>query len=123
MIRISLWVTAPFNLAVGYALAFPASSLSSVMGLPPQPPSYYTLFTGGLVALFGCVYFWLARQDALNGPVLFIGASGKLLAVTIAWIAFAAGQFPLLTALLISGDLIFVALWFLFLSKRPQQPA
>lgn len=118
VVRASLWVTAPFNFLAGYLFAVPNSAFAQVLQLPGSEVSLYTLMSGALIAMFGGCYIWLAMQERLHAPLLFVGASGKLLAVLIAWATFLTGGLALLPAVLISGDLLFVGLWFYFLSKR-----
>ena len=118
LVRFSLWVTAPLNLVAGFSFAVPANPMGQLIRLPQQEPSIYTLMSGGMVALFGIVYFWLARQEVLFKPVLGIGAAGKLMAVLIAISLFLKGDLPLVPALLISGDLLFVLLWGYYLFEE-----
>ena len=92
LIRVSLWVTAPFNLIAGVAFAFPTSALGQLMTLPASVPTFYALFSGGMVFLFGIVYLWLAMHKPLERALLCVGACGKLMAVTIALALYAAGS-------------------------------
>ena len=117
IVRISLWVTAPANLAAASAFAFPSGMLGSILQLPATHP-FYAMFSGALVGLFGLVYLWLALQAEINRPVLFIGACGKLLAVLISVSLFAASQLSGAAAFVISGDLVFVALWTTYLLRQ-----
>lgn len=117
LIRVSLWVTAPANLIVGYAFANPAGDLGRLLGLP-DAPAFYALFSGSLVALFGLVYIWLSTQPVLNRAVLCVGGLGKLIAVLVASTLFFVDEFSGTAALLISGDLVFVALWALYLARE-----
>ena len=114
VVRISLWVTAPANLAAATAFAFPSSLPGSMLQFPPTHP-FYALFSGAMVALFGVAYAWLALQPVINRPLLLVGACGKLLAVLISGSLFLGGDLSGVTALVISGDLVFVALWATFL--------
>lgn len=118
LVRVSLWVTAPANLIVGYAFAFPTGALGRLLALP-EAPVFYALFSGAIVALFGFVYLWLATQATLNRAILCVGGLGKLIAVVVSGALFFAGELSGTTALLISGDLVFVALWGTYLAREP----
>lgn len=117
VIRTSLWVTAPLNLLVAAALAFPSSWAGSLLELPAQTHPFYTLLVGALVALFGFTYLWLALQREIVRPLLLVGACGKTLAVLISIALYALGQLSGVTATVISGDLLFAALWFYWLLR------
>jgi nitrate reductase gamma subunit len=108
-------VTTPLNFVAGYALAFPKSALGALIELPQGAHPFYTVLTGGLVALFGAVYLHLARQRAIDRSLLLVGACGKALAVLIALSLYATGQLAALTAALMSGDALFAGLWFYWL--------
>ena len=118
LVRLSLWITAPFNLLVGFAFAVPGSLPGQILMLPEFPISFYTVFAGAMVAFFGGVYIWLALQKEIIKPLLAVGAIGKALAVIIAVSFFFAGGFAWLPTLFISGDLAFVALWGYFMTRR-----
>lgn len=115
LLRASLWTTAPLNLVAAFALAFPQSLPGALIGLPQQTYSLYTLLTGALVGLFGLVYAWMALQAEINRPLLLVGASGKLCAVTIAALLYVDGKLSALTAALFGGDLIFAGFWLIWI--------
>ena len=117
LVRISLWITAPFNLVAGVAFAWPGSALGELLTLPSDVPAFYALFSGGIVFLFGLVYMWLAMQETLVRSLLCVGACGKLIAVTIAAGLYAVGGVSGFFALVIMGDLVFVGLWFVYLTS------
>ena len=123
LVRISLWVTAPFNLVAGIAFAWPSSALGQLLTLPENVPAFYALFSGGMVLLFGLVYLWLAAQKVLVPALLCVGAAGKLLAVTIAVALYLAGSASGLFATVIAGDLLFVFLWISYLIRHSAREA
>lgn len=123
IVRLSLWFTAPFNVLAGYAFAFPGSDLARVIELPLTAVSFYSLFSGAIKALFGGCYVWLALQREISLPLLFVGASGKLIAVTLSWVLWSQGQFSFVALSLISGDILFVVLWFHYLLHHHNQGA
>ena len=115
LVRASLWITAPLNLLAGIAFALPGSTLGKLLQLPQPAHPLYSLLCGMLVALFGLVYFWLARQPVPNRPLLFVGACGKGLAAFIAIGLFSVAQLSGTTAAILSGDLLLAALWLYWL--------
>ena len=89
--------------------------------MPVEVHPLYAFLSGALVALFGLVYGWLGFQASPHKPILLIGASGKFLAVTIAVGLYLDEQLSGLTAFVISGDLVFVALWVAYsLNDEPE---
>lgn len=118
IVRYSLWLTAPLNIIVGLVLAFPTTLPGQLLLLPSDVPFFYSALTGGMVALFGCGYFWLATQEEFSVPLLLIGACGKTLAAIIALISGITGSLAMVTAILISGDLLFAGLWFYYLIRN-----
>ena len=117
IVRISLWITAPFNLVAGFAFAFPASSLGSLIELPQQTHNLYAMFSGAMIALFGATYLWLSFQTTIHRPVLFVGACGKSRAVLVSILLFFSGELAGVTTVLISGDIVFALLWFCWLFR------
>ena len=116
--RISLWLTAPFNLIAAYAFAFPETGLGQLLGFPHTSHPLFTLFSGCMVGLFGVMYAWLALQREILKPVLAFGATGKTIAVAIAAHLYLGGLLSSTLMLLVCGDLMFAALWFFYLAKR-----
>ena len=114
-------ITAPFNLIAAFAFAFPASWIGRLIELPLETHLFYGLLCGGLVGMFGLAYLWLAGQPDLNKPVLFLGVCGKAMAVLIGGGLFLADSLSGLTAALLSGDLLFAALWFYWLHTEKRR--
>ena len=120
LVRYSLWLTAPFNLVAGVAFARPDSALASLLTLPSDVPAFYALFSGGMIFLFGLVYAWLAMQKTIVPSLLCVGTCGKLMAVSIAVGLYAVGGVSGIFALVILGDLLFVGLWFTYLTSSKE---
>ena len=55
-VRVTLWISFPFNLGAAYILAFPSSAMGQLAGLPTHVPAIYAALTSFLVALFGAAY-------------------------------------------------------------------
>ena len=106
-----LWIAAAFNLGGAVLFAFPASPLGQLVGLPVPVPGIYCAILAFLVALFGASYVWLARQPAIDRPMvaLFaVGKAGVFALVAVFWIT---GGVPGLAVLVASGDLVFAVLF------------
>ncbi len=116
LVRVSLGVTAPFNLVAAVAFAWPSTWLGGVLGLPTDVHPFYAYLSGALVGLFGPAYLWLALSTRLSRPLLCVGACGKSLAVLIAWGLYLSNDLAGVTAFVISGDIAFAGLWFYFLA-------
>ena len=115
-VRWSLFLTSPFNLLAGYAIAVPSSPIGIGLGLPPHATDFYTMLSGALVGLFGLAYFWSGLQAQPPRAVIAIGACGKLSAVLISTTLYLTGSFSGMALIIISGDLLFVGLWFYWLA-------
>jgi len=95
--------------------------MARLIELPQQEYSLYTLLAGALVGLFGLAYAWLALQRVINRPLLLVGACGKAVAVLISAFLFATDQLSAMAATIISGDLVFVAIWLTWLRGEQQR--
>lgn len=118
-VRMSVWLTVPFNIVGAIAFAFPTSLPGKLVGLP-EAPMIYTVFVGLLIALFGAKYAWIAWQPVINRPLLAFGAVAKIaVAVVSTWLWFN-GECTLPMLLAASGDLAFGVFWLAWLrSSRP----
>ncbi len=117
LLRMSLWISFPINLGAAYVLARPSSWLGRQLDLPPAIDPLYAALSAYLVALFGCIYAWLALQDRPKQPLLAAGAIGKggFFAVTLGLWLFADASPVLLAAGV--GDLLLAVLWLWWLKK------
>lgn len=122
-VRRSLWLSIPFNFIAAFAIAFPTSAIGRALELPEQGANFYTLFSGGLVGLFGLMYLWNALQPSIDRPTLAVGAVGKSFAVLLSAILFHCGMFSGLALLVISGDLVFAGLWLYWLLGNSRRGA
>jgi hypothetical protein len=73
-----------------------------------------------LIALFGLAYAWIALQPRINRPLLTLGAIGKIGVFVVAAVLYSLGQGALLLVLAVAGDLLFGAIWLIWL--RSDQP-
>lgn len=109
-VRLTLWVSCPFNLCAAALLAVPGAAPGRLVGLPAAP-AVYTALTAFLVALFGFAYAWLAQRRDIDRALLGLLAIGKcgvfLLSVVL---AVNGAMAPRLVGLA-GGDALFGALW------------
>jgi hypothetical protein len=118
LVRYSLWASVPFNVLAAYMLAFPASALGQLAGLPQSVPAIHAGLLSFIVLLFGGVYAWLASRPEIDRPLLAIGAIGKSGVFAVTLVVWLAGASSGRTVLLASGDLAFASLWAWWLVSR-----
>ena len=124
ILRSALWAAASFNAFAAYPIAFPASALGQMAGLPDTVPLVYRMLTAMFVLLFGGVYVWLARSPSIDRPLLALGAIGKTAAFVVAALLWLGWQGDSRTVMLASGDLGFAALFTWWLATdQPQRPS
>jgi hypothetical protein len=121
----ALAVAAVFNLGGAVLFAFPASGLGAVAGLPPDVPVAYRAMTALFILLFGGAYAWLAAQETIDRPFVAFGAIGKASAFLVVLLLWLAGEAAAQSVALISGDLLFAALfaWCLVVAPASVQAA
>lgn len=110
IVRLALWGTVALN-ALGTAIFAVAALGGTSAFLPMDVPRYFAAQLGFVIALFGGVYAWLARQPHLDRPLIVVGALGKLgfFGLTLAYAA--AGEVPTSMALNAVPDLLFAAVF------------
>ena len=123
LLRTTLWLTAPLNLLVAFAFAFPGSAFAQLLQLPQGGDAFYRLLAASLVGLFGLVYLWLALQPRPDRGLVLVGACGKTLAALCAIALYLADGLAAVPALFMSGDLLLAGIWFYWLARQvPQHP-
>jgi hypothetical protein len=118
LIRATLWISAPMNLAVATLLAIPGSGPARLLGLRGPVDPVYAALSSWMVALFGLAYAWMARQAVFDRPLLCLGAVGKagaFVGVAVLWLSDAASGTLVLAA---SADLALAALWLRWLAAN-----
>lgn len=88
-------------------MVFVPLAVGRVSPLLPVPVSAF--LAGQLVfviALFGCVYLWLARQPVVDRPLLLVGGLGKLGFFVLAVVYAAVGDVPAQVALSALPDVV-----------------
>lgn len=116
--RIVFGVAAAFNFAVGGSLLLATERVAQQM--PGAHDLYDLQFAGLMIAVFGVGYAMVARDPAGNRGIVWIGALGKLGVVALSTMYLLADAFPMRTYALALGDLLFVALFALFLWRGPR---
>jgi hypothetical protein len=118
-IRKTVWATVPFNFVGALTFGIPHSFPGRLLQMPPAP-AIFTWNLGFLIALFGLAYAWIALQPRINRPLLTLGAIGKIGVFVVAAVLYSLGQVALLLVLAVAGDLLFGAIWLIWL--RSDQP-
>ena len=115
-------IAAFFNIVVGGALLFASGPVFNAFGMPTPDTPMFIQVSGWLVVVFGLGYARVARDPAGNRGIVFMGVIGKAaMPVLMGWYTLD-GAAPLGAFLLTLGDLVFAALFavFLLMTPRPQ---
>jgi hypothetical protein len=108
------------NLAVGGAMAAAPARVAEQLGVTGPGGPYAITMVGMMIAVFGVGYAIVARNPAGNRGIVWIGIVGKLGAAALAAMQYAAGLIPTSTFALGMGDVVFAALFALFLWRGPR---
>jgi hypothetical protein len=122
-LRVILWAAAGFNVGGAIAFGFPESLSGRLMALPAGVPALYRALTALFILLFGGAYAWTAHRVPLFRPFVVFGAIGKAAAFAAAVLVWLAGACALDTVLVMSGDLVFAALFAWGLAGAPAAAA
>lgn len=110
--------SAIFNFIVGVSLAFDTSEMAASMGLEvARYDAFWSPVAGWFVVLFGVLYLAVWR-DLNNRAIAFVGMIGKLGVVALIALAWSRGLAPFGMVALTLVDLVFAALFALFLFTR-----
>ena len=112
VLRAALWVSVAVN-AIGVVVFAPLAVGRPSPLLPVPLSPFLAGQVGFVIALFGGVYFWLARQPMVHRPLLVVGGLGKLGFFALAVAYAAAGVIPARVAISAVPDLLLgaVFLW------------
>lgn len=112
MVRAALWISVAVN-ALGVVVFAPLAVGRPSPLLPVALSPFLAGQVGFVIALFGGVYFWLARQPTIHRPLLVVGGLGKLGFFGLAVAYAVAGVVPAHVALSAIPDLVLgaVFLW------------
>lgn len=110
LIRGALWATVALN-ALGVAI-FGAAALGRPPALLPiEAPPFFAAQIAFTIALFGCVYAWLAMQPVIDPRLVIVGGFGKLGFFTITLIYALSGVVPMSMALNATPDLVLAGIF------------
>ncbi len=111
-------IGAIWNIAGGVIIVALTGWVFSTANLdPPDPPAYYYSWIA-LFVVFGIGYYMVYRNMYENKNIVILGIIGKLgfSVIFICNMIFFWGQIPSLFIIPIAGDLVFVILFWAFLS-------
>ncbi|MBB3228874.1 hypothetical protein FHW69_003519 [Luteibacter sp. Sphag1AF] len=111
-LRRFLWASAAFNMGGVGLFAFSGSALSQMFDLPAEVPPLYRALTVLFMLLFGGAYAWAAAAPRIERPLVVFGAIGKLAAFAVVAGLWATSAITTRTLGMVSGDLVFAALFF-----------
>lgn len=122
-LRIAMFCTALMNLTAPVAfLPGYGAPLRRLAGMPVEAPPIYLLTVGAFIGLFGVGYLWTAVTGLSDRLFVAIGAAGKLTFVgLVAWCV-AESSLPPLALAFASPDLVFGALFLLWLYESRAAP-
>ena len=109
-----------YNLAVGGTMLATPGALAEQLNVEGAGAPFALMMSGLLIAMFGVGYALVARDPAGNRGIVWIGMIGKIGAAALGTIQYQAGIVPFTTFALGMGDLVFVALFALFLWRGPR---
>ncbi len=115
--RIFFCVAALNNLVIGAIMLIGADQAAARIGVFGPGAGYIVGFGGLLIAIFGIAYALVAYRPLANRNLVFVGALGKAATVVFtSWHA-AAGHIPQNVSLVAMGDLVFAAIFAIFLAQ------
>ena len=114
-LRAVMAMAALANLVAGMLFGFPGSAAGSLAGLPPSVPVLYRELLALFILLFAGVYAGLARAARPSRELVWLGATGKLLAAASVILLWLLSECSGRCALLLCGDLVFAALFLAWL--------
>lgn len=109
-----------YNLAVGGTMLAAPDQIAGQLGVSGAGAPFAILMSGLMIAVFGIGYALVARAPAAHRGIAWIGLIGKLGASGLGAWQYAIGIIPVSTFALGLGDLVFVALFALFLWRGPR---
>ena len=117
LIRGALWASVVLN-AAGLVVFVPPSLGFAQDMLPIPAPRFFVAQVAVTIALFGCVYLWLARRPKIDRPLVVVGGIGKLAFFGLALAYWLAGDLPAAAVPQATPDLV-LGLVFLWWARGP----
>ncbi len=115
-------IAALFNWLVGLPMLVAYPWLARVLELQ-GPPTVWFHICAGVVALFGYVYWQIARDPVQFRSYIVLGILGKSMFVVAIYGHWLAGDISGRLALLVTADLVFAMLFGAYLRKYPRPSA
>lgn len=113
-----------FNFVAGIAFLFAMQQVAQLIGMKPVPSDLLFVHFGAVLVLtFGWGYWRVSCDPVGNRPIIRLGIVGKSLVVIAGYVDWYAGNVNWPFAALITGDLIFAALFWDYLRRRPMATA
>lgn len=116
-LRITLVVAALMTALGAWIFAAPGSALGQQYDLSAEVPVLYRAFVSFMLALFAGMYAWMAAQQRLFRPLLWLGVIGKGGAFLTALTLYLSSQISIGPVSMLIGDAVLSAAWAAWLIK------
>ena len=116
-------LAALFNLAVGLPLLLAPEALLPILGQAVPDDLLMVRLAALLITVLGIGYGMAARDPLANRPILWLGVLGKAPIPLLVWLSGGAAVLSSSTFMLSLGDLVFAALFLLYLMTHRTRPA
>jgi hypothetical protein len=113
--RRALFITAALNIGVAATFIPAAEPLRTAAGVPAGGHPFYLMMIGLFVLVFGLGYLWCAATGRAERLFIALAALGKMSFVALLVRFWAAGDLPLRAPVLGSADLVFGAMFVVWL--------
>jgi hypothetical protein len=113
-------LAAIYNVAVGGVMLAAPERAAAQLNISGAGGPFAIAMAGMLIAVFGVGYAMVSYAPERNRGIVWIGLVGKVGAAILATMQYAQGIIPTSTFALGMGDLVFVALFALFLWRGPR---
>lgn len=106
---------AVFNWLVGVPMLVATATMLAMLGIAAPDELTFHRLAALLIALFGAIYWMIAREPLRYRPLAALGVAGKLAVFALFAEAFAAARIPATAMGVAVGDLLFGLLFAAFL--------
>ena len=116
-LRLTLVVAALMTAFGAYIFASPGSGFGQQYDLPANAPVVYRALVGLMLIVFAGMYAWMATQEVLLRPLLWLGVIGKGGAFLTALSLFALGLISAGPVSMLVGDGVLSVTWAVWLAR------
>ncbi|MBK5354476.1 hypothetical protein JFU37_18465 [Pseudomonas sp. TH41] len=110
-------IAACFNLLAGLPFLLATTPVASLVGLEVTPTSMlFIQITMAMVVMFGWAYWMVSVDPARYRPFIGLGLASKIMVVALIGGYWLTGNIPWQLPALASGDIVFAALFWRYLS-------